>query len=158
VGPSGGYSNQREYLEGWRGSYLTAHDNGLYGVYAFAAQNGRFDHVYASGSPDSGVYVGGCRPCHALVRDSTAEDNQIGYENTNASGDVLVTRSVWRRNRVGVQINSLDKEPDAPNSDVTIAANLVSDNQNRRAPRGSEGFGPASCSTAPAAAGSSATA
>src|SRR5262249_48819614 len=77
--PSSSYSSS-EQLEGWRGSYLTAANNGLYGVYAYGATHGRFDHVYASGQPDSGIYVGGCAPCHALVTTSVAEHNQVGYE------------------------------------------------------------------------------
>ena len=58
-----------------------------------AHEHGRFDHVYASGHPDSGVYVGRCKPCHALVRDSVAELNHVGYEATNASGDVVGRRA-----------------------------------------------------------------
>jgi hypothetical protein len=128
-------------LQGWRGSYLTVADNGLYGVYAFGAEHGRFDHVYASGHPDSGVYVGRCDPCHALVRDSVAERNHVGYEATNASGDVLVTRNRWSGNRVGVQLNSLRKEAAFPQHDSALVDNVVAGNQARDAPRGSQGFG-----------------
>jgi parallel beta-helix repeat protein len=135
------YEAESRYLQGWRGSYLTAYDNGLYGVYAFGAQHGRFDHVYASGHPDSGVYVGRCKPCHALVTDSVAERNHVGLEFTNASGDTLVRDSVARRNRVGIQVNGLDKERDAPQEGMTIERNRVADNQERGAPRGSLGFG-----------------
>jgi Right handed beta helix region len=128
-------------LQGWRGSYITAYNNGLYGVYAFGAQHGRFDHVYASGHPDSGVYVGACNPCHALVRDSAAERNHVGYEATNASGDMKVLGSVWRRNRVGVQINSLRKERGFPQRGSVLRGNRIVENQERGAPRGSQGFG-----------------
>lgn len=137
--PPGGERGRQ--LQGWRGSYLTAVDNGLYGVYAFGAEHGRFDHVYASGHPDSGVYVGRCNPCHALVRDSVAERNHVGYEATNASGDVVVTGNRWRRNRVGVQINSLRKEAAFPQRGSLLAGNEISGNQARDAPRGSAGFG-----------------
>jgi Periplasmic copper-binding protein (NosD) len=130
-----------EQLQGWRGSYLTAAGNGLYGVYAFGSEHGRFNHVYASGHPDSGVYVGRCNPCHALVRDSIAEHNHVGYEATNASDDVTVTRNVWRRNRVGVQINSLRKEAGFPQRGSRLVANTIADNNDRDAPRGSLGFG-----------------
>ncbi len=128
-------------LQGWRGSYITAYDNGLYGIYAFGAQHGRFDHVYASGHPDSGVYVGACNPCHALVRDSVAERNHVGYEATNASGDVKVLRNLLRRNRVGVQINSLRKERGFPQRGSELRRNRIVENQDRGAPRGSQGFG-----------------
>ena len=78
---------------GYRGSYLTAYRNGDYGLYAFDSQWGQFDHSYASGSPDSGFYIGQCNPCHALITDVVAEYNQLGYSGTNASGD-LVHRAV----------------------------------------------------------------
>ncbi|MGH2640454.1 MAG: hypothetical protein ACRDGO_02010, partial [Actinomycetota bacterium] len=42
---------------GYRGSYLTASTNGDYGIYAFGSRWGRFDHSYASGSPDAGFYI-----------------------------------------------------------------------------------------------------
>lgn len=127
-------------LEGWRGSYITAYNNGLYGVYAYVAERGRFDHVYASGSPDSGIYVGACNPCHALVRNSVAEHNQVGYEATNASGDVSVLDNLWRNNRVGAEIDSLRKEPSFPqDGGSTLARNRILDNNDRRAPRSTEG-------------------
>ena len=138
--PSGEYGAGRS-LQGWRGSYITAYDNGLYGVYAFGAQHGRFDHVYASGHPDSGVYVGHCNPCHARVLDSVAEHNQVGYEATNASGDISVSDNVWRNNRVGVEINSLRKEPSFPQRGSLLSRNQVLDNDDPGAPRGTEGFG-----------------
>ncbi|ADB50708.1 hypothetical protein Cwoe_2283 [Conexibacter woesei DSM 14684] len=137
----GEYAAQGRYVQGWRGSYLTAYDNGLYGVYAFGVQHGRFDHVYASGQPDSGIYVGRCKPCNALVTDSVTELNHVGIELTNAGGDVVVRDSVARRNRVGIQVNSLTKERAAPQSGMVIERNEVADNQERGAPRGSEGFG-----------------
>ena len=137
----GSYAAAGRYTQGWRGSYLTAYDNGLYGVYAFGVQHGRFDHVYASGHPDSGIYVGRCKPCHALVTDSVTERNHVGLEFTNAGGDVVVRGNLARRNRVGVQVNSLTKERSAPQVGMTIEDNDVADNQEPRAPRGSQGFG-----------------
>jgi hypothetical protein len=137
----GEYAEQGRYTQGWRGSYITAYNNGLYGVYAFGVQHGRFDHVYASGHPDSGIYVGRCKPCGALVTDSTAELNHVGIELTNAGGEVVVRDSVARRNRVGIQVNSLTKERAAPQTGMTIEGNTVADNQAAAAPRGTEGFG-----------------
>jgi parallel beta-helix repeat protein len=139
--PSTEYGDDDRQLQGWRGSYITAYNNGLYGVYAFGAEHGRFDHAYASGQPDSGVYVGRCRPCHALVRDSIAERNHVGYEATNAGGDVTVTGNTWRHNRVGVEINSLRKENGFPQRSSLLEDNDISDNNAADAPRGSEGFG-----------------
>jgi hypothetical protein len=87
-------------LEGYRASYLTLSNNGQYGVYAFFARGGRMDHLYASGHPDSGVYVGQCKPCDAVLTDIVAEQNSIGYEGTNAGGNLFVVNSIWRNNRI----------------------------------------------------------
>jgi len=110
---------------GYRGSYLTAYRNGDYGLYAFDSQWGTFDHSYASGSPDSGFYIGQCDPCHAVIDDVVAEHNQLGYSGTNASGDLHIVRSVWRDNRVGIVPNSLGVEELGPQGRAVIAANLV---------------------------------
>jgi hypothetical protein len=71
---------------GYRGSYLTASTNGDYGIYAFGSRSGRFDHSYASGSPDAGFYIGACNPCDAVITDVLAEHNALGYSGTNAGG------------------------------------------------------------------------
>ena len=121
-------------LKGWRVSYVTAYDNGLYGIYAFASRYGRIDHAYVSGHPDSGLYVGQCKPCDAVITDSTAEANAIGYYGTNASGGVFVVRSVFRGNRVGMTPNSQKMEKLSPQTETVVAGNLVVDNGNARTP------------------------
>jgi parallel beta-helix repeat protein len=137
--PSSEYRSE-DYLEGWRGSYITAHNNGLYGVYAVRAHNGRFDHIYASGHPDSGIYVGQCTACAAVVTESVAERNAVGYKDTNASG-VEVTKLELRDNRIGASISSNLKEAEAPQSGGTFSGNVVEDNDNAQAPAGGQGFG-----------------
>ena len=123
---------------GYRASYLTAYRNGDYGVFAFDSQWGTFDHSYASGSPDSGFYIGQCNPCHAVITDVTAEYNQLGYSGTNAGGDLYIVRSVWRNNRTGIVPNSLDTEALAPQGHATIAGNLVVTNGSVDAAKGDE--------------------
>ena len=113
---------------GYRGSYLTAYRNGDYGVYAYDSQYGQFDHSYASGSPDSGFYIGQCNPCHAVISDVVAEYNELGYSGTNASGDLFIVNSVWTRNRTGIVPNSLDVEELPPQGQAVIAGNDVSNN------------------------------
>lgn len=125
---------------GWRASYVTVSNNGLYGLYAFGTGPGQFDHNYASGHPDSGIYVGQCRDCGAVVVDNVMERNAIGYENTNASGIVLA-RNVIRRNRVGVAISSADTEYLAPQAGGAIVANLIVDNAEAEAPATQGAFG-----------------
>jgi plastocyanin len=119
---------------GYRGSYLTAYDNGDYGVYAFDSVYGRFDHSYAGGHPDSGFYIGQCFPCHAVISDVVSENNGLGYSGTNAGGDLKIVNSVWRRNMSGIVPNTLDTERLAPQRGVTITGNLIFDNNNLDAP------------------------
>ena len=120
-------------LEGYRGSHLTAYNNGVYGIYAFDATDGLFEHSYASGSPDAGFYIGQCDPCEAVIRDVLAEGNGLGYSGTNASG-VHIYDSVWRDNAAGIVPNSLDSELLPPVRDVVVAGNLVHDNSSTTAP------------------------
>jgi hypothetical protein len=127
-------------VEGYRGSYLTAHNNRLYGVYAFDSVHGRFEHSYASGHTDSGFYVGQCEPCHAVVADVRAENNAIGYSGTNAGGYLSIRDSVWRNNMGGIVPNSLDSEANPPQSSARIENNLVEANHNADAPDGAFGY------------------
>ena len=85
-------------ITGFRASYVTAIDNGDYGIYAFDSSDGIFEHSYASGSPDSGFYIGQCDPCQAVIDDVLAEWNGLGYSGTNASG-----RAVHHQFRLEVQ-------------------------------------------------------
>ena len=113
---------------GYRGSYLTAHSNGDYGIYAFGSRWGQFDHSYASGSPDAGFYIGECKPCDAVITDVLAEHNALGYSGTNASGNLAIVNSEWRENLGGIVPNTLDSEAFAPQEDVVIAGNHVHHN------------------------------
>jgi plastocyanin len=121
-------------VNGYRGSYLTAYNNGNYGIYVIDSAHGQFDHSYASGHPDSGFYVGQCQPCHAVVTDVLAERNAVGYSGTNAGGDLTIARSEWRFNMAGIVPNTLDSELYPPQRGVTITGNWVHDNNNVDAP------------------------
>jgi hypothetical protein len=119
---------------GYRGSYLTAFNDGDYGVFAYDSVYGQFDHSYASGHPDSGFYVGQCFPCHAVVTDVLAENNALGFSGTNAGGRMFVVNSEWRNNMSGIVPNTLDSEELAPQHGMVIAGNWVHDNNNVDAP------------------------
>jgi hypothetical protein len=96
-------------INGWWGQYLTAYDTGLlggYGEYTQGSVDGWFKHTYASGFDDSGLYIGGCRNCHALVQDALMERNGLGYSGSNAGGDLIIEDSVFRDNSVGLVPNS----------------------------------------------------
>ncbi len=127
-------------LDGFRVSYVTAYNNGLYGLYAFAAVNGVFEDSYASGHPDSGYYVGQCKPCNTVLQRVTAERNAIGYEGTNASGGVFIVDSLFTHNRLGITPNSQDAERLAPQGDTIVAGNRVIDNSDPNTPEIENGY------------------
>ena len=120
-------------VRGFRGSYLTAINNAIYGIYAFDSSDGLFEHSYASGSKDAGFYVGQCDPCDAVLTEVIAERNGMGYSGTNAS-EVFIVDSVWRHNVSGIVPNTLDSQRLPPFGRVTIAGNLIHDNDSREAP------------------------
>jgi nitrous oxidase accessory protein NosD len=128
------------YVDRYRVAYVTSYNNGLYGIYAFQAQNGVIEHSYVSGHPDSGLYVGQCDPCNVVITDTTAENNAIGYYGTNASGDVYVVKSTFRGNRLGVAPNSQNQELLAPQRETYVVGNLVVDNDNPETPPIERGF------------------
>jgi hypothetical protein len=104
-------------VHGWRGSYLTAYDDGLRGGYGFWASGsvaGELANIYASGFSDSGLYVGACRDCRALVTHAVAEHDLIGLAATNAGGHFVVEGSTFRWNAVGISLNSSESDPPPP--------------------------------------------
>jgi hypothetical protein len=105
-----------------------------YGIYAFDSVDGLFERSYASGSPDSGFYIGQCRPCDAVIDQVVAERNALGYSGTNAGGNLQIVRSTWRRNWAGIVPNTLDSELLPPFREVDVVGNLVVANGDRRAP------------------------
>jgi plastocyanin len=117
-------------VKGYRGSYLDAIRNGDYGIYAFDSVDGQFDHDYGAGSPDAGFYIGQCFPCNAVITDSIAEWNGIGYSGTNAGGNLRIVRSIWRDNRVGIVPNSGSGEANPPQHGAAIVGNKVYGNNN----------------------------
>ncbi|MCB1143345.1 MAG: right-handed parallel beta-helix repeat-containing protein [Leptospiraceae bacterium] len=121
-------------VNGYRGSYLTAYNNGDYGIYAFDSVDGVLEHSYASGSPDSGIYIGQCYPCDAIIYNVIAENNALGYSGTNSGGNLFILSSVWRNNFIGIAPNSLDRELLPPERETTVLYNLVYENNNMNAP------------------------
>jgi len=126
-------TSKNKILTGYRASYVTAYNNGLYGIYAFNATTGQIDNSYGSGHPDSAFYVGQCNPCNALLTDNEAELNMLGYSGTNSTG-VTIINSFFHDNRSGIDPNSLDGEKLAPNSGTTIIGNVVTNNDSAEAP------------------------
>lgn len=121
-------------VTGYRGRYLTAYNNGDYGIYAFDSKDGLLEESYASGSPDAGFYIGQCFPCNAVIRHVISEHNAVGYSGTNAGGDLYIVGSIWRYNRGGLVPNTLDTELYPPQRATTIQRNLVYGNSSRTGP------------------------
>jgi hypothetical protein len=115
-------------VTGYTGHYLTAYNNGDYGIFAYGSSGpGRWDHMYGSGQPDSGFYIGECNPCDAVVSDLLSERNALGWSGTNASG-VTIKDSEFRLNALGIVPNSLNSEEDPPAAGGEIINNNVHDN------------------------------
>ncbi len=115
-------------VDGYRGSYLTAYNNGDYGIYSFDSVNGVFENSLGSGSPDAGFYVGGCNPCNVLIDHVVAEYNGLGYSGTNSGGGLIIANSIFRHNRAGIVPNTGSYEKCYPERGDTIVGNLVYDN------------------------------
>lgn len=126
-------------VQGFAVRYVTAANNGLYGIYAFNSQHGLLAHNYASGSSDSGIYVGQCTECDIVVRDNVAEYNAVGYEHTNASDLVRVLGNRFSDNRLGMTLLSDYQEAFIPLTDVYVAGNVIADNSNAETPTHAEG-------------------
>ncbi len=120
--------------DGYRGSYLTSQRTGDYGIYAFDSVNGVIEHSYAAGSPDSGLYIGQCNPCNALVNDVWMEWNGLGYSGTNSGGNLTIVNSQFNDNRAGIVPSSGTYELCYPGRDTTIIGNVVLDNSNADSP------------------------
>ncbi|MHB8512013.1 MAG: right-handed parallel beta-helix repeat-containing protein [Actinomycetota bacterium] len=119
---------------GYWGRYLTAYDNGDYGIYAFRSRCGELDHSFSSGNADSGFYIGGCYPCDAVITNVDTTGNGLGYSGTNAGGNLTVRDSLWHDNAMGIVPSSLDSEPGPPNRGLTIENNTILNNNCRLCP------------------------
>lgn len=118
---------------------VTASNNGLYGIYAFDAQHGTITNSFASGSADSGFYVGQCADCDILVAGNTAEDNAVGFEAANASDSLVIAGNAWVGNRIGMTLLSNYQEAFVPQRGVTVVGNLIADNVSAESPSQAEG-------------------
>jgi hypothetical protein len=105
---TGGDESGKDGAKGWWGRYLTAYDTSLSGGYGIFTNNetqGSWEHIYASGYNDSGIYIGACWECQALVNDATIEDNAVGYSGSNSGGRLVIENSTFRNNSAGIVPN-----------------------------------------------------
>ncbi|HEX7297434.1 MAG TPA: right-handed parallel beta-helix repeat-containing protein [Solirubrobacteraceae bacterium] len=128
-------------LRGWRVSYVTVANNALHGIDALHAQGGTIEHVWASGHGGAGLRIGSCRPCDALIADSVAERSLTGFEGVNAGGNIVVARSQFRDNRVGVTLASTGDDEAYTQQDAAVVGNVIADNDDRHAAGRGDAFG-----------------
>jgi hypothetical protein len=105
---TGGVNSRKQGIHGWFGKYLTAYDTGQNGGYGIFAQNeheGVWEHIYASGFDDSGIYIGACWECEARVSDATMEKNSVGYSGSNSGGRLVIEKSLFKDNGAGIVPN-----------------------------------------------------
>lgn len=126
-------------VQGFLVDHVTSYNNGGYGIYAFNAQHGVIENSYTSGMPDSGIYVGQCKPCDIAVRGNVAERNAVGYEGTNASQQMYVYGNRFVGNRVGATINADHQEALLPQLDDQLIGNVVAANSTVKTPEQAEG-------------------
>ncbi|HEV3283999.1 MAG TPA: hypothetical protein VG010_07320 [Solirubrobacteraceae bacterium] len=113
---NGGGDTGKIGAHGWYGRYLTAYDTGLNGGYGIFTGNeitGEWDQIYASGFNDSGMYIGACPECKAVVNHATMENNALGYSGSNAGGELIIENSKFKNNSAGIAPNS-ENPGDAP--------------------------------------------
>jgi hypothetical protein len=154
----------------WRGSYLSAtstyfnkNNSGTAAQYGLFVSNSRgpgvLAHTYASNFSDSGLYLGACQDCRAVIKYAHSQYNALGYSGTNSGGRVLVTHSEWDHNKDGFDTNSQNsayapspqngacpkcvKGPTGSDSCWVFEYNYVHDNNNPNVPlSGDAALGP----------------
>jgi hypothetical protein len=106
---NGGANSGKIGANRWRGRYLTAYDESLFGGYGIFTNNmvnGSWENIYASGFNDSGMYLGACRNCKARIFNAVMERNALGYSGSNSGGKLAIEGSTFRNNSVGLAPNS----------------------------------------------------
>lgn len=106
---NGGEDSRHVGPHGWWGRYLTTYDDGLLGGYGIFTNNeveGEWNNIYASGFNDSGMYLGACQECDAVIKDATMENNALGYSGSNSGGNLIIEKSTFRHNTTGIAPNS----------------------------------------------------
>jgi len=106
---NGGADSGKIGAHGWYGKYLTAYVTGLnggYGIFTGNETEGLWENIYASGFNDSGIYIGACPECKAVVNKATMEYNALGYSGSNSGGNLLIENSIFRHNTTGIAPNS----------------------------------------------------
>jgi parallel beta-helix repeat protein len=115
-------------LSGFRLSGVTAINNHDYGLFPVLSTHGIIEFSSASGSHDTGIYVG--QSNDVILRDNIAHDNVNGFEVENSTG-VQVDGNLAYGNTVGIFVDLLppvDGITVTTSSHNTVAGNLVLNN------------------------------
>ncbi|WP_379922115.1 parallel beta-helix domain-containing protein [Erythrobacter sp. R86502] len=99
--------------------------NGAYGLYPVESTGVLIDGCVVSGASDAGIYVGQSKDI--TVRYSVAEYNVAGIEIEN-SRNAIVHNNLATRNTGGILVFDLPSLPVMNGGNVTIAGNVVVDN------------------------------
>jgi len=125
-------------VPGYLVQFVTAENNGLYGIYAFNRTDGVIRDNLATGGSDSGIYVGQCESCNALVENNVMQWSAVGLELANAS-DVTITGNRIVENRIGITVLSNYLEAHGPTKNTVIAGNVIAHNNAVETPEHANG-------------------
>ena len=117
-----------------------------YGIFVSNARGpGVVEESYASNMADAAYYVGACqRACHATLNHDVGTNSNLGYSGTNAGGPLVISDSVFSRNRAGIVPNALNNDdapppqngacPGTTTSCFFIEHNVIKNNNNPNVP------------------------
>jgi parallel beta-helix repeat protein len=109
----------------WRVTAVTAVDNYEYGIFPSHSGPGRVDHSFATGSNDTGIYVGDSHG--ARIDHNTASGNVSGFEIENSTG-VRDDHNLATDNTAGILSFALPFLDIKTNANNQIDHNTVTDN------------------------------
>ena len=112
-------------VDDWRVTKVSATDNLEYGIFPSHVGPGRVDHSFASGSNDTGLYIG--QSHDARMDHNLATDNVSGYEIEN-SARIRADHNEATGNTGGILSFTLPFLDVTSNSENVIANNNVHDN------------------------------
>ena len=106
---NGSSGEEKVGAHGWFGNYLTAYDTGVnagYGIFTSHETKGEWNNIYASGFNDSGMYLGACQECEAVINHATMEHNALGYSGSNSGGQLIIENGKFDNNTTGLAPNT----------------------------------------------------
>jgi parallel beta-helix repeat protein len=112
-------------VEDFRITKVNTIDNDLYGVFPVRSTSGRIDHSFASGSHDTGFYVGQSQDIR--MDHNTATDNVSGFEIENST-NVSADHNVATGNTGGILVFTLPGLEVNTGLDNVVRNNTITDN------------------------------